>query len=77
MPARAAPGTEGRFRAERELFGEKRGRNGSGRAGPCLAEGRMKKEQVAHCRFSVWYPLFRTVTIRRCVGSGEHLWGGV
>uniref|UniRef100_A0A8C9L9Y2 Translation initiation factor eIF2 assembly protein n=1 Tax=Pavo cristatus TaxID=9049 RepID=A0A8C9L9Y2_PAVCR len=23
----------------------------------------MKKEQVAHCQFSVWYPLFRAVTI--------------
>lgn len=55
------------------------GRKGAetGRAVPCRAEGRMKKEQVAHCRFSVWYPLFRTVTIRRCVGSGEPLWGGV
>uniref|UniRef100_A0A8B9QWE0 Translation initiation factor eIF2 assembly protein n=1 Tax=Anas platyrhynchos TaxID=8839 RepID=A0A8B9QWE0_ANAPL len=27
----------------------------------------MKKEQVAHCRFSVWYPLFRTVTIRSVI----------
>lgn len=55
------------------------GRKGAetGRAVPCRAEGRMKKEQVAHCRFSVWYPLFRTVTIRRCVGSEEPLWGGV
>ncbi|XP_040403287.1 cell division cycle protein 123 homolog [Cygnus olor] len=67
MPARAAPGAEGRFRAERELFGEKRGRNGSGCAVPCRPEGRMKKEQVAHCRFSVWYPLFRTVTIRSVI----------
>uniref|UniRef100_A0A8C3L2E4 Translation initiation factor eIF2 assembly protein n=1 Tax=Chrysolophus pictus TaxID=9089 RepID=A0A8C3L2E4_CHRPC len=27
----------------------------------------MKKEQVAHCQFSVWYPLFRAVTIRSVI----------
>lgn len=44
----------------------------SGRAEPSRAalrwvelRVRMKKEQVVHCQFSVWYPLFRAVTIRR------------
>ncbi|XP_054044573.1 cell division cycle protein 123 homolog isoform X3 [Rissa tridactyla] len=27
----------------------------------------MKKEQVVHCQFSVWYPLFRAVTIRSVI----------
>ncbi|XP_009085142.1 cell division cycle protein 123 homolog [Serinus canaria] len=27
----------------------------------------MKKEQVAHCQFSVWYPLFKAVTIRSVI----------
>ncbi|XP_040450512.1 cell division cycle protein 123 homolog isoform X2 [Falco naumanni] len=27
----------------------------------------MKKEQVAHCQFSVWYPRFRAVTIRSVI----------
>ncbi|KAF4793982.1 hypothetical protein TURU_107803 [Turdus rufiventris] len=27
----------------------------------------MKKEQVAHCQFSVWYPLFKSVTIRSVI----------
>lgn len=47
-----------RFRGKRELP-ERRGKERAG-----LRE-RMKKEQVAHCQFSVWYPLFRAVTIRR------------
>ncbi|RLW01930.1 hypothetical protein DV515_00007580 [Chloebia gouldiae] len=27
----------------------------------------MKKEQVAHCQFSLWYPLFKAVTIRSVI----------
>ncbi|NXU52722.1 CD123 protein, partial [Turnix velox] len=27
----------------------------------------MKKEQVVHCQFSVWYPLFKAVTIRSVI----------
>lgn len=47
-----------RFRGKGE-FPERRGKERLG-----LRE-RMKKEQVARCQFSVWYPLFRAVTIRR------------
>ncbi|KAM4901742.1 translation initiation factor eIF2 assembly protein isoform 2-T2 [Sylvia borin] len=49
------PELRGRFRAERELPG----------AAALRRRRRMKKEQVAHCQFSVWYPLFKAVTIRR------------
>uniref|UniRef100_A0A8C3Y1A0 Translation initiation factor eIF2 assembly protein n=2 Tax=Catharus ustulatus TaxID=91951 RepID=A0A8C3Y1A0_CATUS len=51
------PELRGRFRAERELPG----------AAGLRRRRRMKKEQVAHCQFSVWYPLFKSVTIRSVI----------
>ncbi|XP_055664222.1 cell division cycle protein 123 homolog isoform X4 [Falco peregrinus] len=60
MAARVAAGSDG------EVPGGARA-SGSGaaqRAGPGV---RMKKEQVAHCQFSVWYPRFRAVTIRSVI----------
>ncbi|KAM4901743.1 translation initiation factor eIF2 assembly protein isoform 3-T3 [Sylvia borin] len=53
------PELRGRFRAERELPG----------AAALRRRRRMKKEQVAHCQFSVWYPLFKAVTIRSVILS--------
>ena len=53
----------GHFRDGRAGFREAAGRRGKGSGGG--GGWRMKKEHVLHCQFSAWYPLFRSLTIKR------------
>ena len=55
---RALPGRETRVPEGVERRGKGSGGGGGG-------GWRMKKEHVLHCQFSAWYPLFRSLTIKR------------